>query len=152
LSWCTADYDTANASAYIRRDCRSNGRRSEYSFGVFEPAEGGSHAGGISINRIDWEARCGNLGYWVATRAARRGIGSAAVALGCRFAFEKLALRRIEFWVAAGNLASRRVAEKVGARHEGTLRDRIRHGEGWLDAELFGLVAGDIGAASRHNG
>ena len=60
-----------------------------------------------------------NVGYWVRTSQTRRGIATAAVRLIARFGFEDLGLRRLELLIATDNFASRRVAEKVGARLEG---------------------------------
>lgn len=59
------------------------------------------------------------MGYWVRTSQTRRGIATAAVRLIARFGFEDLGLRRLELLIATDNFASRRVAEKVGARLEG---------------------------------
>ena len=57
-----------------------------------------------------------NVGYWVRTSQTSQGIATEAVQLVARFAFEDLRLQRLELRIAADNLASRRVAEKVGAR------------------------------------
>jgi ribosomal-protein-serine acetyltransferase len=62
-----------------------------------------------------------NVGYWVRTSETGQGIATAAVRLVARFAFEDLGLRGLELHIAAENLASRRVAEKVGARLEDVL-------------------------------
>ena len=61
-----------------------------------------------------------------------QGIATAAVRLIARFGFEDLGLQRLELLVAADNLASRRVAEKVGARFEGVL-PAGPHGQGELE-------------------
>ena len=60
-----------------------------------------------------------NVGYWVHTGETGHGIATAAVRLIARFGFEDLGLRRLEFRIALDNVASRRVAEKVGAQFEG---------------------------------
>jgi ribosomal-protein-serine acetyltransferase len=57
----------------------------------------------------------------VRTRQTGQGIATAAVRLIARFGFEDLGLRRLELLVAVDNMASRRVAEKVGATFEGVL-------------------------------
>ena len=62
-----------------------------------------------------------NVGYWVRTGQTGLGIATAAVRLIARFGFEDLGLRRLELLVAVDNVASRRVAEKVGATFEGVL-------------------------------
>jgi RimJ/RimL family protein N-acetyltransferase len=62
-----------------------------------------------------------NVGYWVRTSRTGQGIATAAVRLVARFGFEDLGLRRLELLIAVHNVASRRVAEKVGATLEGVL-------------------------------
>jgi RimJ/RimL family protein N-acetyltransferase len=62
-----------------------------------------------------------DIGYWVRTSQTGLGLATAAVRLVARFGFEDLGLRRLEMLIATDNLASRRVAEKVGATFEGVL-------------------------------
>jgi RimJ/RimL family protein N-acetyltransferase len=71
----------------------------------------------------------------VATRAAR---------LAARFGFEELKLIRIEIVAAAGNLASQRVAEKVGAVREGVMRNGLFIHGAAHDAVLTSLVPEDL--------
>lgn len=73
---------------------------------------------GLNWIRADGTA---NVGYWVRTSQTGQGVATAAVRLVARFGFEDLGLHRLELLIATDNLASRRVAEKVGARFEGVL-------------------------------
>jgi len=83
---------------------------------------------------LDWISASGtaNVGYWVRTGQTGQGIATAAVRRVARFGFEDLGLRRLELLVAVDNLASRRVAEKVGATFEGIL-PAGPHGQGELE-------------------
>ena len=65
-----------------------------------------------------------------------------AAALAADIGFTDLGLRRIEVRVLPGNAASLRVARKLGARPEGLARASVRHGDAWVDAELFALERG----------
>jgi len=85
-----------------------------------------------------------NLGYWVRTSAAGRGVATRATRLASRFAFEQLGLNRIEIVAAVGNIPSQRVAEKACARREGVLRNRLLINGESLDAVLFSLVPKDV--------
>jgi RimJ/RimL family protein N-acetyltransferase len=75
-------------------------------------------------------------------RSSRTGldIAPAATRLVAQFGFDELKLERIEIMMAVENYPSRRVAEKVGATLEGTLRRRLRLHEVQHDAYLFSLV------------
>lgn len=60
------------------------------------------------------------------------------------FAFDHLALQRLEIVIAENNFASIRVAEKCGAILEGTLRNRLfLHGTP-TDALLYSLIPSDF--------
>ena len=74
--------------------------------------------------------RFANLGYWVRSSAAGRGVAPAAVRLLADWAFRETDLLRLEIVAAVGNRRSQRVAEKAGAIREGVLRDRLLlHGQ-----------------------
>jgi RimJ/RimL family protein N-acetyltransferase len=87
--------------------------------------------GRVGLDRISATGTA-NVGYWVRTGQTGQGIATAAVRLIAHFGFEDLGLRRLELLVAADNLASRRVAEKVGATFEGIL-PAGPHGQGELE-------------------
>ena len=87
----------------------------------------------------------GQSGYWVRSSSTRQGIATAAARLAARWGFEQWNFNRIEIIMAVGNLASRKVAEKAGARLEGTMRNRLSlHGRPH-DAYLFSIIPGDLG-------
>jgi RimJ/RimL family protein N-acetyltransferase len=71
---------------------------------------------------IDREGRQLELGYVVAPQARGRGVATRTLDLLTAWAFSELDALRIELWISVGNEASKRVAERVGYRHEGTLR------------------------------
>ncbi len=50
------------------------------------------------------------------------------------YPFRQLKVQRISLWIEANNLASRRFAEKLGFKHETTLRAA---GRGGLDATIY---------------
>jgi RimJ/RimL family protein N-acetyltransferase len=56
------------------------------------------------------------------------------------FGFKELKLNRIETLVAVDNLASQRVAAKVGAVREGILRNRLLLRGKIHDAVMFSLI------------
>ena len=100
----------------------------------------GAYLGGCGLNQIDVINKRANLGYWVRSRAAGRGITPRAVFLLRDWAAANTDLHRLEVVVATGNLRSRRVAEKCGAVFEGTLRHRLLLNDVYQDAVLFSLL------------
>jgi ribosomal-protein-serine acetyltransferase len=109
-------------------------------------ARDGSLLGGCSINNIDQQNRTANLGYWVRSSRTGQGIAPAATLLLAGWGFKELHLNRIEIKTATGNIRSQRVAEKVGAKREGIMRDRFfLYGQAY-DAILYSLLPADLDA------
>ncbi len=70
------------------------------------------------------------LGYELAREAWGQGVATAVAARVVSFAFEELALHRVEATVMAGNARSERVLEKLGFAKEGVLRGyKLARGE-----------------------
>jgi len=79
------------------------------------------------------------LGYWLVPAARGRGLGLAAARALSRWGFDVLGLSRIELAILPGNHASRRLAQRLGARHEGLRRAAREHdGRAW-DMEIHSL-------------
>jgi len=94
------------------------------------------------LNRVHQMA---NLGYWVRTSAAGRGVATRAARLVARFGFAQLDLHRIEILAAVDNIGSQKVAEKAGAVREGVLRKRLLINGESQDAVIFSLLPEDVG-------
>ena len=75
-------------------------------------------------------------------RCARgRGVGTRAIDLVSRYAFEQLSLHRVYAYVLALNPRARRAFEKAGFSLEGTLRDDRSVGDGYVDSYLLSRLA-----------
>lgn len=101
--------------------------------------DGGALAGcvGIVVNAND---RRGEIGYWIAREHRRRGLTTEAVRRMIAYAFDELALNRIEAEHFARNPASGRVMLKCGMRREGTLRQRHIKWEEPVDCEIYSIL------------
>ena len=142
LPWCHADYAQKDAEAWITH-CKSGWTQAEhYAFGIF--GLDGQVLGGLGLNRIDREHRSANLGYWVRQRAQGKGFAPVATRAAAGFAFAHLDLIRVEIVAALDNLASRRCAEKAGARFEGIGRHRLVIRSTPVDAAVYALLPGDL--------
>jgi len=148
LAWCHENYSIEETREFLRsREDKSQGDE-WYSFGVFDRNDGGRFLGGVGLNFINRVHQFGNLGYWVRTSAAGKGVASKASPLVARFGFEELGLHRIEILAAVSNIASQRVAEKIGAAREGVLRNRLLIRGEPQDAVMFSLVQDDLQSQS----
>jgi RimJ/RimL family protein N-acetyltransferase len=97
---------------------------------------------GIGLNSHGYKA---SIGYWIAAPARGRGTCTRALRLLARHALEKRGLQRIELITDPDNVASQRVAEKVGFQREGVLRAHLRHPDGRIrDSVMFSLLPGEL--------
>jgi ribosomal-protein-serine acetyltransferase len=145
LPWCHPAYSLGEAAAYIGAARQAWAASRHFSFGIFD-ATNGRYAGSVTINHIIEVNRLANCGYWVRTSCTRRGFATRAVRLAATFAFGTLGLTRLEIAAMPENLASRRVAEKAGARFEAIARNRIvLHGQAH-PAAVYSLVPEDLRA------
>lgn len=105
----------------------------------------GRMAGQLTVGGISWGSlRSAYIGYWVDRDLAGRGIIPTAVAMAVDHCFAVVGLHRIEINIRPENMASRRVAEKLGFREEG-LRARFLHIDGdWRDHVSYALTAEDV--------
>jgi RimJ/RimL family protein N-acetyltransferase len=100
--------------------------------------------GGINFHNIRPEHHRAEVGFWLAPGARRRGIGSAAVAAACRWAFERWDLVRIEMTTLPDNDGSLALARKIGFQREGLLRSRNHERGEQVDIVMLGLLAGEL--------
>lgn len=140
MPWCYPGYSIDDAREFI--DITLAGRRHGmmYDFAIMVD---GRIAGGCGINQINMLDRVANLGYWVRTSCAGRGVATAAVTQLLRWGFDHTNLNRIEIVAAVDNLASQRVAAKVGAQRDAVLAKRTMVNGRPSDAVLFSVLRAD---------
>lgn len=104
----------------------------------------GEVAGVISL--IRGEPRLGYLevGYWLRSDLAGRGLMTEALSAASGFAFEEMGMHRLELRAGVDNVASRRVAEKAGFQARGILRESVYENGRYVDAVIYDLLAGDL--------
>lgn len=137
--WCHSQYSVEESQDWVfsRQSAWDNGE--EYSFLIYE-CESQKLLGSIALNQINKQHRIANLGYWVGQSALGKGIAGKASKLITRYGFDELALSRIEIVTLPKNLPSQRVAEKVGAKYEGVLQNRLVVEGVSVDACMYSLT------------
>lgn len=102
---------------------------------------------GLSVDRADFT---GELGYWVAPEARRRGVAVAGGRLLLALAFDRLRLGYVGLHAPAPNAGSNAVARRLGFTHEGTLRSGMLDGPSGdrtaprCDANVWGIRPGEL--------
>ena len=92
---------------------------------------------GLAINPANHR---GEIGYWTGREYWGRGYCTEAAAAVVRHAFEVLGLYRVCAHHMTRNPASGRVMQKLGMRHEGTLRGHVLKWGVYEDLEVYGLL------------
>jgi ribosomal-protein-serine acetyltransferase len=139
MSWCHPGYSMQDAMTWYQRTAKAWATEGDREFGIFDAASG-EVLGCVGINQINRVNLFANTGYWVRSRHEGRGIASTAARLASGFALADLGLVRVEIVALPDNAASRRVAEKIGARFECIARSRLQFKGETRDAAVYSLV------------
>ena len=91
-----------------------------------------------------WGEGRGELGYLVAAAARGRGLGTRAVRLLARWAFEAHGIERLEAHVQPDNMPSLALAERVGFRREGLMRSHSVMRGRRVDLVLLAMLPGEL--------
>ncbi len=87
-------------------------------------------AGTIDLHFIDQKNKKAEIGYWLHSKFANKGIASKTVLKICDIAFEDLNLNKLTIIADTENIASNKVAQKCGFIFVATDReDVVRYGE-----------------------
>jgi [ribosomal protein S5]-alanine N-acetyltransferase len=118
--------------------------RADDGFHQFAIVDEGRIAGTINLFHIIREAlQSGTIGYWVDHSRNGRGLATGAVSEILAYAFDELALHRIDAATLVDNLQSQRVLEKNRFERIGLARDFLRIDGEWRDFLLFQRLVGD---------
>lgn len=83
------------------------------------------------------------IGYWIGVPYWARGFATEAAVAVLRHGFENFPLNRIYALHFSRNPASGRVLQKIGMRHEGTLRQHVKKWGEYIDLECYGILRSD---------
>ncbi|MFZ4514985.1 MAG: GNAT family N-acetyltransferase [Acidimicrobiia bacterium] len=110
-----------------------------YGFGMF--LRDGMLIGEVSLGSVQrGPFQSASIGYWVDEAQAGHGYVPEGVVLIIRHAFEDLGLHRLEAAIVPRNQPSRRVAEKLGLRDEGTALAYLQIRGVWEDHIRFAIT------------
>jgi len=110
-----------------------------YGFGVFAEGEFAGEMNLSSIQRGPFQNAY--VGYWIDQAKAGKGYTPEALVVVCRFAFEDLALHRLQISIVPRNRPSHRVVEKLGIRSEGVAVRYLEINGVWEDHVRYAITA-----------
>lgn len=147
------------AAGQTKDDTRRFVERSLQKFAAGDGFEAGVLVGGelggmLGLHYLDRAVGSTELGYWLARGLRGQGVMTRAIGGLLPLLYEGYGLNRVEIRCHPDNLKSRRVAERLGFRYEGTLRAVHAGAAGHpTDAMVFGMLraewrAGENGATA----
>ena len=114
---------------------------SGYGFGIFVADR---FAGEINVSSIQrGPFQNAYVGYWIDQAMAGNSYVPEAAVLIFRFAFEELALHRLQIAIIPRNAPSHRVAAKLGVRNEGTACRYLEINGTWEDHVRYAITVED---------
>jgi ribosomal-protein-serine acetyltransferase len=107
----------------------------------------GRIVGMVGLPRVDAENHAAEIGYWLDEAHRGKGVMTAAVAALVELGFEDLRLNRLEIRTDVENRRSRALAERLGFRYEGVLRQAYWVGDRYSDDAIYSMLAAERPAA-----
>jgi ribosomal-protein-serine acetyltransferase len=139
LPWVDGTRSADDTRAFLKTALEAFTAGREYVCGIWYR---GQLAGTMGLD-VDTQSMRGEIGYWVAEPFQGRGVITRAARALTSAGFADLGLNRIAILCAIGNDRSSAVAERLGYRFEGTLREYERVGDHYKDIRVFSMLARD---------
>jgi RimJ/RimL family protein N-acetyltransferase len=131
LAWCD-----------LRADW-SEGNHASWAIALAETP--GEAIGSVSLFHVDEDQACCEGGYWLAEGSRGSGVAGRALKAAVRYAFDRLALHRVEIFHSVENVASCKTAERASLRLEGLHRQSHRYGDGrFHDEHCHAVLVEDL--------
>ena len=137
------DVTTAQLRAELaahRPEALYNGRGEKFQWIITADRE---PAGWITLVVTNWEHGLAEFGYALATDYQRRGLMGPAIEQLLADLFLNTAIERLEARCSVDNVASQKVLERLGFRHEGLLRGYFRLRGKRVDNHLYAMLRDD---------
>jgi len=139
-------YTEKDAKSWIfySKEKSKDKKRKSYSF-VIELKENKELIGSVGIEKIDFFAEKAIIGYWLDEKYWNKGIMTEALSKIIDFAFHELKLNRLDLSTFVENLASNKLAKKMGFTLEGIRKQYHKDkATGTLhDVNIYGLLKKD---------
>lgn len=141
LAW-TGQYATVeDTEAYVRNMAGKWITRESLIMGIFSKDEKTLY-GGTGFHGFDWKVPSVEIGWFLRKSARGQGIGSEAVRLCCKLAFDHIGANRVWGTVDVLNDRSWRLFERVGFTREAHMRGNSRDHHGVVrDTFMYAMLA-----------
>jgi RimJ/RimL family protein N-acetyltransferase len=96
--------------------------------------------GGVTLHSFDWRHLHTEVGFWLTPAARGRGVATEATGLCVDFAFRELGMHRVEMTTLPQFDRVLALAERLGFRQEGVMRERNLERGVRLDVVMLGVL------------
>jgi ribosomal-protein-serine acetyltransferase len=96
--------------------------------------------GGIGMHNWDHNTKRAQIGYWIGKGHEGKGIINKCLTAFVPYLFDKIGLNKIEIHFMPANKRSAKVAERLGFKTEGIIRQSIIHNGMPQDVVIAGLL------------
>jgi len=127
MDWATGAYSLSSAQNWLDFVQAAWSHNTSFHFVIIE-TKTNMFLGCCGLDGINLQKKECNLGYWIRSDRAKKGIASRSSRLLVDFAFSKPGIERIEIVAGVENIASQKVALKIGAQLTGpTAKPMVVH-------------------------
>lgn len=137
LSWFKIMNSHEDFEKYLTQCTNEQNEGKEKTFNIFK---NNIIIGRIGLHQIDKTNRNAHIGYWIDKNEQGKGIITKATQLLIDYAFQKLALHRIEILTSTKNIRSSAIPVRLGFQKEGVLREIEKHDNSFYDLEIFSIL------------
>ncbi|HWE66764.1 MAG TPA: GNAT family N-acetyltransferase [Acidimicrobiales bacterium] len=138
-----ADYSDDEGRAFLARQGERATGGHGYSFVLADVSEPDRGLGSIGLWLREIENGRATIGYWLLEEARGRKLASSALHAVVAFAFDQLAIPRLNLFIEPWNTASQRTAESAGFTQEALLRGWEHFADGQHDAYAYRFLRGE---------
>jgi ribosomal-protein-serine acetyltransferase len=139
-AWLKDRRSIENTRAFIERNLKQFADGEGFALGIWFDGE---MAGQIEFNYLDWQNRKTEIGFWLGESFQGKGLVTKSCRVLIDYAFDQLKLNRVEMLCGAENIKSRKIAEKLGFREEGIMRQAVWLHDCFVDFVIYAMLAND---------
>lgn len=140
IPWASVSHDLASATATLQRYADLQARDAGRLFGIWLD---GTLVGGTMFVSFDTRFGQCEIGCWLEPAGTGRGLVTRAVQVLADWALDTRGMHRVEWRCRPDNAASAAVAQRLGMRLEGTLREVFPWHGTRHDNQVWALLATD---------
>ena len=137
LEWVSKTTKPEHSLQFIQQSLHQLNMQEALALGIFEHDK---IIGGIGMHAWDQETKRAQIGYWISSEYEGRGIISRSMVKFVEFLFDKIGLNKIEIHFLQANKRSTKVAERLGFKVEGIIRQSIMRNGMPEDVVIAGLL------------